>query len=103
MIGSDIYQPQLAFIKGRQILDGILIANEKVDKTRSLKKELILFKVDFEKAYDSVDCRYLDDVMCKMNFPTMRRKWILECVFTAITFVLINGSPTDEFKLERGI
>ncbi|XP_024626759.1 uncharacterized protein [Medicago truncatula] len=44
-----------AFIKGRQILDGILVANEVVDDARKRKKDLLLFKVDFEKAYDSVD------------------------------------------------
>jgi hypothetical protein len=33
-----------------------------------LKKELLLFKVDFEKAYDSVDWKYLDDVMGKRRF-----------------------------------
>ncbi|MCI09108.1 cysteine-rich receptor-like protein kinase [Trifolium medium] len=38
-----------------KILDGILIANEAVDEARESKKELLLFKVDFEKAYDSVD------------------------------------------------
>ncbi|MCI40481.1 cysteine-rich receptor-like protein kinase, partial [Trifolium medium] len=38
-----------------QILDGILIANEVVDEARKSKKDLLLFKVDFEKAYDSVD------------------------------------------------
>jgi len=39
-------------VKGRQILNGILVANEVVDEE---KKDLLLFKVDFEKAYDSVD------------------------------------------------
>ncbi|MCI69324.1 cysteine-rich receptor-like protein kinase, partial [Trifolium medium] len=39
----------------RQILDGILIANEVVDEALKYKKDLMLFKVDFEKAYDSVD------------------------------------------------
>jgi len=42
-------------VKDIQILDGILIANEAVDEARKMKKELMLFKVDFEKAYDSVD------------------------------------------------
>ncbi|MCI70940.1 cysteine-rich receptor-like protein kinase, partial [Trifolium medium] len=39
----------------RQILDEILIANEAVDEARNSTKEQMLFKVDFEKAYDSVD------------------------------------------------
>jgi len=48
---------QSSFIKGRQILYEILIANEMVDDDRCLNKELLLFKVDFEKAYDWVDWR----------------------------------------------
>jgi hypothetical protein len=103
VIGSVISEPQTAFVKGRQILDGILIANEAVDEARKTKKELLLFKVDFEKAYDSVDWSYLDAVMGKMEFPTLWRKWIKECVCTATASVLVNGSPTDEFPLERGL
>jgi len=55
VIGSVISETQSAFVKGRQILDGILVANEVVDDARKCKKELLLFKVDFEKAYDSID------------------------------------------------
>jgi hypothetical protein len=53
VIGSVISEAHTAFVKERQILDGILIANEVVDEARKAKKELLLFKVDFEKAYDS--------------------------------------------------
>jgi len=55
VVGKVISKTQSTFIKDRQILDGVLIANEVVDETRKLKKELMLFKVDFEKAYDFVD------------------------------------------------
>ncbi|CAJ2632329.1 unnamed protein product [Trifolium pratense] len=92
-----------AFVKNRQILDGILIANEVVDEARKSKKDLLLFKVDFEKAYDSVDWGYLDAVMGRMSFPTLWRKWIRECVCMATASVLVNGSPTDEFPLRRGL
>jgi hypothetical protein len=84
-------------------LDGILVANEAVDEARRLKKEMLLFKVNFEKAYDSVDLNYLDMVMQRMNFPTLWRKWMCECVGTATTFVLVNRCPTDEFPMERGL
>jgi len=39
-----------------------LVGNEAVDEARRLKKEMLLFKVDFEKAYNSVDLNYLDMV-----------------------------------------
>ncbi|GAU48696.1 hypothetical protein TSUD_186890 [Trifolium subterraneum] len=92
-----------ALIKSRQILDGILIAKEIVDDAKKNKKYLILFKVDFEKAYDSVDWGYLEEVMAKMNFPVVWRAWIMECVTFATALVLVNGSPTDEFCFERGL
>ncbi|GAU10487.1 hypothetical protein TSUD_420760, partial [Trifolium subterraneum] len=88
---------QSAYIKGRQILDGVLIANEIVDDAKRSKKELLMFKVDFEKAYDSVDWEYLDEVMFKMQFSSRWRGWIMECVSSASASVLVNGCPTDEF------
>ncbi|GAU45582.1 hypothetical protein TSUD_273820 [Trifolium subterraneum] len=80
VMDSVISESQTAFVRDRQILDGILIANEVVDEARRAKKELMLFKVDFEKA-----------------------KWIRECICTTTASVLVNGSPTDEFPLERGL
>jgi hypothetical protein len=74
-----------------------------VDEARKTKKELLLFKVDFEKAYDSVDWEYLDAVMAKMAFPPLWRKWMRECVCTATASVLVNGSPTEEFSFQRGL
>jgi len=103
VIGSVISDSQSAFIKGRQILDGILWANEIVDDTRKRRKELLLFKVDFEKAYDSIDWGYLDEVIRKMGFPTLWQKWINQCIGMATASVLVNESPTDEFPLERGL
>jgi len=41
--------------------------------------------------------------MKQLNFPTRWRKWMSECVGTATTSILVNGSPTDEFPLERGL
>jgi len=38
-----------------------------------------------------------------MNFPDLWRKWIKECVSIATTSELVNGSPTDEFPLERSL
>jgi hypothetical protein len=68
VIGSVIFNSQLAFINGRQILYSILITNKVVDDARKLKKELLLFKVDFEKAFNSVNWKYLETMMVKMKF-----------------------------------
>jgi hypothetical protein len=46
---------QSTFIKGRNLVDGVLVMNELVDLARRQRKQCLIFKVDFEKAYDSVD------------------------------------------------
>jgi len=46
---------QSAFIIGRELLDSILIANKTVEKCRLTKKKPVIVKVDYEKAYDSVN------------------------------------------------
>jgi len=68
-----------------------------------MNKDLLLFKVDFEKAYDSVDWGYLDNVMGRMPFLTLWRKWMKECVCTATASILVNGCPTEEYHLKRGL
>jgi hypothetical protein len=50
-----ISKRQSAFIKGRQILDPILIANESLDNRRRSEEPGILCKMDVEKAYDHVN------------------------------------------------
>jgi len=79
------------------------VANEAVDEARRLNKEMLLFKVDFEKTYDSIDLSYLDTVMHKMNFPTLWRKWMSECTGMTTASVLVIGCPTDEFPMKRGL
>ncbi|MCI04834.1 LINE-1 reverse transcriptase like [Trifolium medium] len=38
-----------------------------------------------------------------MVFPVKWRKWILACVTSATTSILVNGSPTYEFWFSRGL
>ncbi|MCH90051.1 LINE-1 reverse transcriptase like, partial [Trifolium medium] len=78
-----ISKNQTAFIKGRQMLDGVLIANEMVEEAKRRGKETILFKVDFGKAYDSVNWNYLEEMMKCMGFCDQWRRWIAECLNSA--------------------
>ena len=52
MVDKLVDTQQMAFIKNRQIMDAIMIANEVVDSRISQGKAGILCKLDIEKAYD---------------------------------------------------
>lgn len=55
MMGSVISSSQSAFLKGRNLVDGVLTLDEVVDLAKRRKRELLILKVNFEKAYDSVE------------------------------------------------
>ena len=84
-------------------MDGVLIANETIDYVRRKKKNGLIFKVDFEKAYDNVDWSFLIDSLKKMGFGHKWVKWIEECLISAKMSVLVNGSPTEEFPMRKGL
>jgi hypothetical protein len=94
---------QTTFLKGRQILDGCMIANEIVNFAKSEGIKMLIFKVDFEKAFDSVNWEFLFDIMSQMNFGSKWIKWISSCLSSATVSVLINESPSKEFKMKRGL
>ncbi|GKB70539.1 cysteine-rich receptor-like protein kinase, partial [Tanacetum coccineum] len=54
VLPSVVGEVQMAYIKGRQIIDGPLMINEIIAWAKKHKKRLMFLKVDFEKAFDSL-------------------------------------------------
>ncbi|GJU03526.1 RNA-directed DNA polymerase, eukaryota, reverse transcriptase zinc-binding domain protein [Tanacetum coccineum] len=94
---------QSAFIKDRHILDGPFILNEVLSWCKRKEKHTLIFKVDFEKAYDSVRWDFIDDVLSKFGFEDKWRKWIQCCLHSSRGSIIINGSPTEEFQFGKGL
>ena len=97
----DIHQS--AFIGGRGLLDNVFVATEVVNFMKRGKKSGVLFNVDFEKAYDSVDWKFLYYMMGILGFNERWIKWIRACLTSVTVSILVNASPTDEFKPKRGL
>lgn len=102
-MNSIIAPNQFAFLPARNILDGAVIINEVVDFAKKSKRKCLIFKVDFEKAYDSVNWNFLDYMMRRFGMNEKWRGWIKECVFRGDLSVLINGSPTEKVKIQKGL
>ena len=52
IMGKIINKSQNAFIKGRNIMDGIMSLHEILQDTTAKKENGLVLKLDFEKAYD---------------------------------------------------
>jgi hypothetical protein len=103
VVGELIPYTQSAFIKGRQLVDGVVVANEVIDFAKKMGKECLIFKVDFEKAYDSVDWKFLDYMLRRFGFGEKWRGWMKACVCSGNMSILVNGSPTEEISIKRGL
>nr|GEX71343.1 RNA-directed DNA polymerase, eukaryota, reverse transcriptase zinc-binding domain protein [Tanacetum cinerariifolium] len=99
VIDSIISPEQLAFIKQRQILNGPLMVNEVIQLCKCKKSKLMVFKIDFEMAFDTISWDFLFQVMHFMGFNETWFKWISGCLHSASASILINGCPTYEFNI----
>ncbi|KAL4581119.1 hypothetical protein LXL04_017328 [Taraxacum kok-saghyz] len=57
-----IGKEQTTFIQGRYFMDGPLIISKVISWAQRAKKKMMLFKVDFDNAFDLLNWNYFDDV-----------------------------------------
>jgi len=94
---------QSTFIGGRHLLHSVLIANEAVEEAKRCHKQFLVFKVDYERAYDSVSWNFLSYMMRRLGFCPKWICWIEGCLSSTSVSILVNGSPTNEFIPQRGL
>nr|GEX94549.1 hypothetical protein [Tanacetum cinerariifolium] len=58
---------------------------------------------EVKKFADSLDKNVADDAHSYLSFSLTWRSWIKACLESSRTSVLINGSPTSEFNVRRGL
>ncbi|XP_074316598.1 uncharacterized protein LOC141652882 [Silene latifolia] len=99
-----IYVTQGGFIQGRSIMENILICQDLVKLYgRKSVSSRCLFKIDLQKAYDSVEWSFLFQMMQELNIPTGFIALIKECVTTATYTLNLNGDSFGWFKGQRGL
>nr|GEW12948.1 hypothetical protein [Tanacetum cinerariifolium] len=103
VVDKVISHEQSAFILGRQILDGPLMLSEVMDWYKSRNKKLMIFKVDFEKAYDFVSWEFLVHMLTSLGFGVKWQSWIQACLKSARSSILVNGSPSSEFSIKHSL
>ncbi|GJR19030.1 putative reverse transcriptase domain, reverse transcriptase zinc-binding domain protein [Tanacetum coccineum] len=95
---------QSAFVPGRSISDNILLTQELMHNyhlDRGVPR--CAFKVDFQKAYDTVDWGFLKEALRGFSFHERMILWIMKCVTTTSFSISINGSLHGHFKGIRGL
>ncbi|GJW88208.1 RNA-directed DNA polymerase, eukaryota, partial [Tanacetum coccineum] len=104
LVMSDLISDvQSAFVPNRQILDGPFILSELIQWCKYHKSKAMIFKADFEKAFNFVRWDYLDGIISNSGFIAKWRGWIQGCLNSEKGSILVNGSPSSEFTFHKGL
>ncbi|XP_074277489.1 uncharacterized protein LOC141601119 [Silene latifolia] len=104
LLPNIVSETHSAFIKGREIVDNIIICQ---DWVRLYNKKACsprcMMKVDLRKAYNSIEWSFIEDILKALGFPNKMVGLIMECV-TSPTFSLsLNENVFGYFEGRRGI
>jgi hypothetical protein len=67
------------------------------------KKEVVILKLDFEKAFDKLEHQVILHVMKHKGFSERWVKWIENLLQSGSSSVILNGNVGKSFKCRRGV
>lgn len=79
------------------------MVNEVIHAMRMHKSNGIILKLDFSKAYDSIDWSCLYQIIDCINLGPKWLRWIKKICESTRMSILINGAPKEEFSPKRGV
>ena len=94
---------QTGFIKGRFISENFVFATELVQCCYKRKAPTVVIKLDFAKAFDSVNWESLDAVLQARGFPRLWRSWMQQLLASSRSAVMVNGILGPWIRCRRGL
>lgn len=96
---------QSSFIPKRGTMDNVVIAQEIAHHMHKKKGKsgYLMYKIDFEKAYDMVDWNFLKLTLTECGFPQKLIDFIMSCTTTTSLSLKWNSEILDSFSPTRGL
>ena len=98
-----VHNDQSGFIKGRCISENFVYAADIIQTCHKRKMPAIVLKLDFRKAFDTVNWNALDAVLAAKGFPQLWHDWVLDLATTSQSAVLLNGRHGRWIQFRRGL
>jgi hypothetical protein len=98
-----IRKTQTAFIKGRNILEGVVTLYEVIHELKTKQQEGIILMLDFEKSYGKVNWEFLKEVLVQKGFPRKWIDWIMQTVEGGKVCININNEQGEILRTFKGL
>ena len=94
---------QTAFMPGRNIMEGVVILHETIHELHTKKSDGVIFKIDFEKAYDKVKWPFLQQTLRMKGFSPKWCRWVEGMVTGGSVGIKVNDDIGPYFQTKRGL
>jgi len=103
-ISKIISQEQTGFVKGRYIGDNIFKILSIMEYCKLYDKNGMLMLLDFEKAFDMIDWKFIEFALKKFNLPSYLIDWV-NIIYNKNneSCIINNGWKSDFFSTSRGV
>jgi hypothetical protein len=102
-IGQMIDLHQTGFLQGRSISETFVFAAEVVQACHKRKLPSLVLKLDFAKAFDTVNWDGLNHILRARGFHQVWCNWMQDILSSSKSAVLVNGCPGRWINCKRGL
>ena len=98
-----IHPDQSGYVKNRNIIDSIRSILDISEYSKKHKQSGLLLSLDFQKAFDSLEHRFMIKALKAFNFGESFIKWV-RLIYTDVYSCIINNGHTSQyFGISRGV
>lgn len=94
---------QYGFLKDRAIHDCLGWAFEYLHQCHKSKEETVVLKLDFAKAFDTIEYKAIITILQAKGFGQRWIMWMNLLFNSASSAVLLNGVPGKKFYCKKGV
>jgi hypothetical protein len=94
---------QYGFLKSRTIQDCVGWAYEYIHQCKQSSQESIILKLDFAKAFDTVEHEAIMKDFAALGFDPKWLQWMHMIMSSGTSSILLNGVPGKKFPCRRGV
>ena len=98
-----IHHNQNAYVKGRTILDAVRTIGDIFEFTERKKINGVLVAIDFKKAFDSMNHKFMSIALTAFNFGPSWIHWVETFYKNISSSVINNGYTTGPFPILKGV
>jgi hypothetical protein len=103
VVDKVVRQSQTAFMPGTNILEGVVILHETIHELHKKKKNGVILKLDFKKAYDKVNWSFVQQTLRMKVFPLTWCKWIEDVMSRGSVGIKVNEEVGQYFQTRKGL